>query len=268
MMGEGPVVRQHADGKACLNGKHCWGWRMNNRFWFASGVAAVAIFSTQSYVEADGGAQPHTIAVTGSGSVEYQPDIATLEFGVRAESSAPDTAARTVANGAQTLLKTLRDLGIDDRNIKTTQYQIQYQSPNQYGIQKPAGYVANENTQVANVPVGSVGNVIAAAVLAGADEVSGPYYDSSRRAELQDQALAKALDGAKNEAAKIASRSGVRLTGLYSMTVVNPWTVADFVPSSPPGSLILGTVGGHGAPPISGGMSKITMVVQAVFEIR
>lgn len=240
---------------------------MGSRVWAFSALAAVGTFVLPSIASADSGPQPHTIAVTATGTVEYQPDIATLDFGVRANSTAPDVAAVTVANAAQTVLKAIRDLGIDDRDIKTTGYQIEYQPANQYGNQSPASYVATENIQIAQVPIGSVGSVIAAAVQAGAGEVAGPYYESSRRADLQNQAMVRALDAAKSEGGKIASRSGVRLIGLYSLTVVNPWTAADYSPPEP-GTRVLGRVTTHATPPINGGMSTLAMVVEAVYEIK
>ncbi|MDQ6780456.1 MAG: SIMPL domain-containing protein [Candidatus Eremiobacteraeota bacterium] len=235
-------------------------------------VGAVALALSMP-ISADADAQsppPHTISVTAAGTVEFEPDIATVNVGTRTEAPAPDAAIAGVAETAARLLKALHDLGIDNRSIKTAQYQLQYQPATTCGTPHAADYVATETVEVSRIPIHAVGGVIAASVQAGANQVYGPIYDSTRRAQLQDQALTKALAAAQSEAQKIAAHSGVRLAGLYSLTVVNPWSGSDgswaqAIP--PPGLRSLANVTVSSSA-FNAGLGKFSMTVQAVYEVK
>jgi uncharacterized protein YggE len=225
----------------------------------AAGACAIA-----APVAADVTSPPHTITVTASGSVAFEPDVAYLQLAVRADDAAADAAAAAVAQTGRKVIAALRALNVDERSLKATQFQI-YSQPT--GPNRPMTYMATETIDVSKIPVDKVESVIAAAVQAGANQVTGPAYDSSRHDELQDQALAKALDAAKSEASKVASRAGVHLGGLYSVTVYGPYGQTGAA-----GGAAMRGAAMMGAPYPGQGMiagtNTLAITVQAVYEIK
>src|ERR1700730_9225717 len=92
--------------------------------------AAVAIALSPHTAVADQPAPP-SISVSGTGSVKYSPDIASMSLGVRAEASSAAAAAKSVNTRAQSVINALRGLGIAEGDIATSNYSIEYQPPQQ-----------------------------------------------------------------------------------------------------------------------------------------
>jgi uncharacterized protein len=235
------------------------------RLLYALAVIATILGSSAASVAADTGPPPHTITVTANGRVSFEPDVATVQFGVRTDAAAPDAASAALSDTAKNVLAAIHSFGIDDRMVRTYQYQI-FGTPAAQGTHASV-YYASENVEASRIAVSQVGPLIAAAVQAGANQVMGTYYDSTRHDELQDQALSKALDAAKSEAAKIAARTGVRLGGLYAVTVFGPYglngefgSVPMRVMGPPPQSF--------GDAAMIPGANTLSVTVQAVYEIK
>src|SRR5471032_2890403 len=96
----------------------------------ATAAAAAIIALSTSAARADQ-PPPPIIAVSGTGSVHYSPDIARVSLGVRGESTTAAAAAKSVNSRAQAVIDAMRGLGIADANIATSGYSIEYQPPQQ-----------------------------------------------------------------------------------------------------------------------------------------
>jgi uncharacterized protein YggE len=68
-------------------------------------------------------------AVSAIGTVEYTPDIARLSVGVNGRAGTAAAAAAGVNARAQSVVAAIRRLGINERSIKTTGYNLQYERP-------------------------------------------------------------------------------------------------------------------------------------------
>ena len=230
---------------------------------------AVAVFAVFALgVPSAAEVQPaHTISVTATGSVDYVPDIATIDVTVRSETTTADAASAAVVQRAKQVLAAIHALGIPDKQVQTSEYRIEYQES--FGVfTKPPSYVAHEDIEITRLSLAQVGDVIGAAVQSGAAEVNGPSYDSSRHDELLDEALTKALDAARAEATKIASRSGVELGRLYSLDVANGYEYESSTTAYTTGARVLGRVTVRSSPQIAAGLSQLQVTVHAVYEIK
>ena len=130
-----------------------------------------------------GVAQPHlgrtatppagaAITVTGDGTVDATPDRASFDFGV------------------------------------TTQVSLWPQTSND-GTEI-TGYQASNSVHV-TAALGKSGELVDAAVGAGANNVEGPSLDTADKSSLYDQALQQALGDAKGKAQAIADAAGLTL---------------------------------------------------------
>jgi uncharacterized protein len=240
-------------------------------------AAAAVTFSLHPAV-ADQTAPP-SISVSGTGSVKYSPDTASMSLGVRAESSSAAAAAKSVNSRAQSVIDTLRGLGIAEGNITTSNYSIEYQPPQQgdggpvpmpvpnqvqtMSIARkplaPSGtYVANETIDVKS-PISKAGAVLDAAVSAGANETYGLSFFTSQRATLVRVALARAVADARSQAEILAKAAGVNIAGIQSIRVGG----------GQPQPMVREAMAMAGpAPPVMGGTGTVDVSVDVVYRIK
>jgi uncharacterized protein YggE len=160
---------------------------------------------------ADPATAPDTVTVTGTGSVSAVPDRAEISAGV--ETRAATAKAALAANGAamQKVIAALRGNGGSDVTTQTVSLSTAFDQNGQ-----PNGFVAS-NVASAQTSLNGAGALIDAAVAAGANTVYGPSLSRSDADELYRQALAKAVDDAKERAAVLAKAAGRSLGGVTAI---------------------------------------------------
>jgi uncharacterized protein YggE len=158
---------------------------------------------------------PRTITVTGTGKAEVVPDTAEVGLGASA-TAATAAAARSDADAAaRRVIALLRARGVEDADIQTSQVTV---SPN-YDQRGAAvtGYTATNTVTATLRDLAVVGELVAAAVEAGANLVSGPTLSSSRQEELYNEALADAIPDARAKAEAIAAAGDAELGEIRSL---------------------------------------------------
>jgi uncharacterized protein len=166
-----------------------------------------------------GVAQPHlgrsatpttgsTITVTGSGTVDSTPDRASFDFGVTTNGAAAAEALSRNSAEARSIIDALTRAGTPAADIQTTQVSLWPQTSSN-GL-KITGYQASNSVNV-SAALARSGELVDAAVRAGANNVDGPNLDTADKTSLYDQALDRALSDAKQKAEAIASAAGLTL---------------------------------------------------------
>src|ERR1700757_5541420 len=135
-----------------------------------------------------------TITVTGNGTVNVTPDRASFDFGVMTQGATAAEALSRNASRAQAIVDALKKDGIASSDIQTTQVSLWPQSSSD-GT-RITGYQASNSVQV-TAALGKAGDLVDAAVGAGANNVDGPNLDTSDKTSLYDEALKQALTDAK-----------------------------------------------------------------------
>ena len=169
-----------------------------------------------------GVAQPHlgrtatasagtSITVTGNGTVNATPNRASFDFGVTTQASGAAEALSRNAQEAQAIVDALKKAGVDSSDIQTTQVSLWPQTTSD-GT-RITGYQASNSVQV-TAGIGKSGELVDAAVGAGANNVDGPNLDTADKSSLYDQALKQALGDAKGKAQAIADGAGLTLGGV------------------------------------------------------
>lgn len=166
-----------------------------------------------------GVAQPHlgrtatasaatTITVTGNGTVDTTPDRASFDFGVTTQGSTAAEALSRNGSQAQSIVDALKKAGVDSSDIQTTQVSLWPQTSSDGN--RIIGYQASNSVQV-TAAVGQSGDLVDAAVGAGANNVDGPNLDTADKASFYDEALKQALGDAQGKAQAIADAAGLTL---------------------------------------------------------
>ena len=211
------------------------------------------------------GQQPRLLNVNGQARVQLTPDLAYISIGVHTEDP---TAAEAVAmnnSQAQAVINALKELGIADEDIQTTNFSIypyeKWGSDNQnLGL-----YYSVDNTVYVTLrDVDSLGTAIDAAIAAGATNVSGISFDVADKATLLAEARTLAVEDARTQAEMLAEAAGITVGEVYSISYYNNWPVTTYYDTK--------GMGGGGAveaaAPISPGQLTLTVDVSVSYSIK
>ena len=172
------------------------------------GLAAVALAGI-ARPEAAQGEEPkpgRSVTVSGNGTVESVPDTAYFSFGVESQGSSAKEAL--AANGVEMrrVIDALKKAGIDLRDVRTQNVSLTPRYGESNGV--VVGYSATNSVSVEIDKLGSAGELVDAAVGAGANQVYGPSLTRENRDELYRNALESAIAEAKAKAQALADASG------------------------------------------------------------
>jgi hypothetical protein len=160
--------------------------------------------------------QPREITISGEGKVFAAPDIAIVQFGVTNECGDEETIPATIGKNAETMnkiLKDIKDLGIEEKDITTTQYSLtpRYEYNERTGERVFKGYVIEQDIQVKIRDFTKIGSVLSAGTNNGATLVGNLYFSIDEPEKVRQQAREEAILQAKTKAESIAKASGLKL---------------------------------------------------------
>ena len=179
-------------------------------------LAALAIPTGAALAE---GERPGTVTVDGQGQVTAKPDMARVTLGVEARRPGLAEARSAVTAAVDRLLALTRELAIDPKHVNATGLQVQpdYTWDQQTRKQELQGYVVSRQVEVELRDLDKLGTLMERAVSAGANQVGGAALDSTRRKELERQAMALAVQDARLNAETLARAAGVGLGALRTL---------------------------------------------------
>ncbi|MFA5358452.1 MAG: SIMPL domain-containing protein [Patescibacteria group bacterium] len=152
-----------------------------------------------------------TIAIQGMGKVVVVPDIATFNIGLVTNRLTVAAAQKENTDKMNNITKALKDLGIDDKDIKTSNYNISPDYRWDGNRSTLAGYIVNQSVTVKVRDLEKVGDIFAKAGELGANDVSGLQFTVDDQEEFKAQARSKALNNAKVKAEALAKDLGIKL---------------------------------------------------------
>ena len=223
---------------------------------------------------------PHTIVVNGTGEISAVPDISIITFTVRSSDTTGDTQKLQADLAAITgnIFPKLKALGIDEKDIETTNYSVnpKYGSqdcsskiqtmiypPRPCSASVVSGYEASESVNVKVRDTNNVAKVLSAIADAKITEVSGPNFQIDNPEKLKADARSKAIADAKAKAKVLGKSLNVRLEKIISFSENDGGYYGMMYKASAMDS----AVGGSAMPNIQTGEQKITSNVSITFEI-
>jgi uncharacterized protein YggE len=197
------------------------------------------------------------ITVTGTGTVAGVPDTADFTFGVETQGETSQQALQRNNAAVQRVIAALKNAGIAAADIQTQQVSV---SP-RYGSdgQQIVGFTATNSVNATVRDLSRAGAIAEAAVAAGANTVYGPTFSISSQSQLYKQALAKALEDARDKARAIAADAGLSLG--------NVTAIVEGAQAGPPVPLAQAAAGGEAGVPIEPGRQEITATLAVTFAI-
>ncbi len=214
----------------------------------------------------------NTITVQGEGKIERAPDTAKVTFTVQNEAKDLKTAQEAVSAKMDTITKALKDLGIEERYIKTENYnsypQYDYNKVTCYGCPSGSptirGYQVSHNVTVSIKDLEKVNDVLGALGTAGVSDISGPNFGFEDDKAVAREARDLAIGDAKEQARALAKSLGVRLVRIVSFS-----EGGNYYPMANQSAMLKDAVGAApSAPTLPVGDQKVQSSVTIVYEIR
>ncbi len=184
-----------------------------------AGAAFAQSNSPAAQIE-DGSENPRTLTVSGTGKVFITPDIAYITIGVHTEGLEAEVAVIDNNKQAQEVIDTLKDMGVEDKDIQTTNFSI-YPRQEYDTNGKPTGeltYVVDNSVFVTIRDLEMVGEVLDQVVSAGANQISGIQFDVADRTASQSEARKAAVADARAKAEELAAAAGVKLGAVQTIS--------------------------------------------------
>lgn len=150
-------------------------------------------------------------SVTGEGKVSVKPDIATITVGVQANGSTVSTVQDNLNKNINAVTAAVKQAGIDEKDIKTSNYNLSPTYDYTAGKQRITGYEASSYLTVKVRKIDTANAVIDAATAAGANAVGGVTFDVDDKTKATDEARKLAVADAKAKAQQAAATAGFTL---------------------------------------------------------
>lgn len=158
-------------------------------------------------------AQAPSLRVTGAGTVEAAPDMATLTLGVTAEAKTAAAAMAQVSEETAAVLARLRAAGVEDRDLQTGELSLSpvWSSYDSGRERRISGYAAANRLRVRLRDLEGMGVLLDQAIGAGANSFQGLAFGLQDPGPLIDEARSRAVADAQHKARLYAEAAGLTL---------------------------------------------------------
>lgn len=223
----------------------------------------------------------NTINVSGYGEALSAPDIATFSYTVSSEKSTVAAAQAEATAKINAITAYLKEAGIADKDVKTTDYSVypQYDYKAEIcaaggycggGTQVLRGYQVRQTTTIKVRDTAKAGDLLTGVGTKGATEVSGLTFTFDDPNKLQNEAREEAITDAKQKAELLAKQLGVSLVRVVSYSdsgsYPQPYYARDVAYGM--GGVATNQSAAPKAPELSIGENKVISNVSVTYEIR
>ncbi|MCX6722813.1 MAG: SIMPL domain-containing protein [Candidatus Staskawiczbacteria bacterium] len=152
------------------------------------------------------------ITVSGEGKIYAKPDVAIISVGVTTTATTVADVTKSNTEKMNAVIEVVKNLKIDEKDIQTTNYNL---TPN-YNYTQNAdrvfqGYILEQNIQVKIRDFTKIGDVLSKTSEKGANLVGDLQFTIDNPEQFKEQARAKAIAQAKENAQNLAKESGIGL---------------------------------------------------------
>ena len=157
------------------------------------------------------------IVITGTSSIVAVPDIALVSAGVETKGATARAALSANTTAMNGVFETARELGIEDRDIQTSNFNIGPNWEHGPGGSRQEGFAVSNQVTLRLRDVSKVGEALDALVSGGANRAGGVQFVVSDADERLDSARKEAVAQARARAELYAGAAGVKLGDISSI---------------------------------------------------
>jgi uncharacterized protein len=206
-----------------------------------------------------------TIVVTGHSRESLTPDQVSFSVGVQTFATTADGAVRENNQRTSAIVAALRKGGATEKEIRTSNFSIHPQHESGPGRQpRIVGYQVSNMVTVTRSSVTGVGDLLQAAINAGANQIYGVNFTVADRTRGREQGLRSAFNDARAKAQVLAEAAG---RGLGPALSIAEGTTAP--PVQPYGRMVaMQEMAADVSVPVEPGALEVNFTVTVVFQLR
>ena len=207
-------------------------------------------------------ATTNTVSFNGQGKVSAKPDVAMISATVLTQSPNSRTAQDQNTQRSDAVTNFLKAQGIDEKDIKTTGYNIYPQYRYDGGPGTITGYQVTQSFQIKLRELDKISALLSGLVSAGANQVDNLGLQIENPEQLRKEAREKAITDAKKKAGELEDQINIKLGRLvnFSENTGGGYPIPMYDRA---------TVGvGGGGPTISPGENEIIVDVSLTYQIK
>lgn len=205
----------------------------------------------------------NSITISGEGKIYAKPDIGLISLSVLSEATTVAAAQKDNTEKMNKILKAMKDLGIEEKDLKTTNYQIYPKYQYISGKSIIIGYEVSQTLEVKIRNLDKVSVVLSKGTEQGANQIGGLTFTFDDPEGLKAEARSKAIKNAREKAEVLAKDLGVKLIRIINFTESSISPVPPYYAER-----ALGIGGGGETPQIETGQNEITANVTITYEIQ
>lgn len=227
-------------------------------------LCALPALADSDAAQAIGAVAAGEIEVSGRASVLVEPDRAVITFGVELTEDEAQTAQASASETINAAVEAIQALGVEPSDIQTDSISIRRAYSYTDGEEREIGFTASTQLNINVRDLSQAGAIIDAGMAEGLNTIDGVTLQSSRQAELYNQALEQAYLNARAKAELLASAASAELYGATS--IVEDATSYAYVARANT-TFAEDSVGSGAATSISAGQIEITASLTATFAM-
>jgi len=186
------------------------------------GIASAGLWGGSSSASSDTPdiQQKKVIVVSGYGTVDTTPDEAVVRLAVVTQAEDAKEACDENAKKMDAVLAALNDTGIAEGDSVTSDYRVWPRYNWKDGEDRLIGFQVRNSLTATVRDIEKVGDVIDAAIGAGANEIGDVAFTVSddRQAGLREEAIADAVAKARSDANSVADAMDVAIVGALEIS--------------------------------------------------
>ena len=209
----------------------------------------------------------HSVTVVGEGTVSIEPDIATASIGVEVIRPSVREASAAAQAIMEEVQAALLSQNIDEKDIQTRHFSIFAERFGPGGLldEDEVRYRVSNTVFITIQDLESIGDVLDAAIDAGANNIYGVDFSLADPASVESEARARAVADAYNKAGDLAQLIGVDVGEVMGISEIIGQGGGFFGGNF---SRMAAAEMGGGSGPISPGELNLTMQLQITYELR
>lgn len=160
------------------------------------------------------------LVVSETGKVSIVPDTAKITVGVEEQGTILKDVQQKVNEKTKKLTNSLKGLGVDEKDIKTTSYNVYPEYDYSNGTPKIVGYRVSTNYDIKIEEFEKINTALTLATESGANVIGNISFEvnDKKRIELLNEARKEAVDMAKEKAEGLAKASGIKLGKIINIS--------------------------------------------------
>ncbi len=210
-----------------------------------------------------------TMNFTGEGKVNAKPDIAMVSMGLTVEKKTVAEAQKESSEKMNAFIKSVKDMGVKEEDIKTTNYNVYPQYNWVDGRQYLRAYSLSQNVELKIRDLDKISDIIGLAGQYNLNQIQDLTFDVDKKDEFLKQAKEEAIEKAKANAEETAKLLGISLGRIVSyneynnnIDVYNGYRLQNSY------AKVMDESAGVASPEISAGNAELTVNVNIVYELN